>query len=79
MRKRVVSSAKIMRTERIEGLCTWRAALMLGGLLTHGTIGLERLPEMALIANVSHAFRMGVFFLISGFLSSKALRRRSAG
>ncbi|MBB3941711.1 hypothetical protein GGR39_003392 [Novosphingobium fluoreni] len=62
----------------IDGLCTWRAALMLGGLLTHGTLGFESMPGMALLASLSHAFRMGVFFVIAGFLSSHSLLRRSS-
>ncbi|MBB3941686.1 hypothetical protein GGR39_003367 [Novosphingobium fluoreni] len=52
---------------------------MLGGLLTHGTLGFESMPGMGLLASLSHAFRMGVFFVIASFLSSRSLLRRSSG
>lgn len=64
--------------ERIEGLCAWRAILMLGGLLLHATIGQEDyLPFMA-INILSGSFRMGTFFMIAGLLSGFALMRRSS-
>lgn len=62
---------------RIEGLSVWRAILMLGGVVLHSTMGLERLPVFAAIPLISHAFRMGSFMLISGLLCGHALRRRS--
>lgn len=61
---------------RIEGLSTWRAILMLGGVILHGAIGLEHIPVFAAIPLISHAFRMGSFMLISGLLCGYALLRR---
>jgi glucan biosynthesis protein C len=65
------------RGERLEGLDAWRAALMLGGLLLHGSVGQPPLLLFNLITLVSHSFRMGCFFAISGFLGGLAMRRRS--
>ena len=62
--------------ERIEGLNVWRAGLMLAGMATHATILREDVPMLMLLANASHAFRMGVFFVISGLLTGFALLRR---
>lgn len=62
---------------RIEGLCTWRALLMLGGLLLHATMGEEHRPVFAAINLLSGSFRMGAFFMISGLLSGFALQRRA--
>ncbi len=61
---------------RIQGLSTWRAILMLGGVILHGAIGLEHIPIFAVIPLISHAFRMGSFMLISGLLCGYALARR---
>ena len=63
-------------TGRIDGLNVWRALLMLGGMATHATIMREDVAGLALIANLSHAFRMGAFFVISGLLTGFALLRR---
>lgn len=60
----------------IAGLDTWRALLMLGGVLLHGTLTLEVRPVFTLIELVSHSFRMGAFFAISGFLAGITLSRR---
>lgn len=62
---------------RIEGLCGWRAVLMLGGLVLHATMGEENRPVFAAINIASGSFRMGAFFMISGLLSGSAIRRRA--
>lgn len=64
---------------RIEGLVTWRALLMLGGLVLHATIDQERYPPFAAINIASASFRMGAFFLISGLLTGFALTREPDG
>ncbi len=64
---------------RIDGLVTWRALLMLGGLVLHATIEQERYPPFAAINIVSASFRMGAFFLISGLLTGFALTRHPDG
>ena len=63
--------------DRIDGLCAWRAVLMIGGLFLHATMGDESLPAFAAINIASGAFRMGAFFAISGLLSGLALRRQT--
>ena len=62
---------------RIEGLGTWRALLMLGGILLHATMGEEQRPAFAAINIISGSFRMGAFFMISGLLTGYAIRRRT--
>jgi glucan biosynthesis protein C len=64
---------------RIDGLVTWRALLMLGGLVLHATIDQERYPPFAAINIVSASFRMGAFFVISGLLTGFALTRQPDG
>lgn len=63
---------------RIAGLNAWRAALMLGGLLVHGSVLLAHLRLFEAVAWASAAFRMGGFFAISGMLAAivMATRRR---
>lgn len=61
---------------RIEGLCAWRAILMLGGPLLHATMGREDYPPFMAINLISGSFRMGSFFMIAGLLSGFALARR---
>lgn len=62
---------------RVNGLDAWRVLLMLGGLLLHGSIWQQPLPLFEVIALVSHSFRMGSFFAISGFLCGMSLLKRS--
>lgn len=61
---------------RLEGLDSWRVALMLGGLLLHGSLWQQPRPLFDAIALISHSFRMGSFFAISGFLCGTSLLRR---
>ncbi len=63
----------------IDGLVTWRALLMLGGLLLHATTGQENYPPFAVINIVSGSFRTGAFFMISGLLTGLALTRHADG
>ena len=65
-----------MRTGRLEGLDAWRAVLMLGGLLLHGSVWQEDRPLFEGIALISHSFRMGSFFAISGYLCAAAMLKR---
>lgn len=62
---------------RIEGLSTWRAMLMLMGIVFHATCWHEGHPLFQGIVLASSTFRMGCFFLISGLLGGYALRRRA--
>ncbi len=64
---------------RIEGLVTWRALLMLAGLVLHATNGREDYEPFAIINIVSGSFRMGTFFMISGLLTGLALNRHADG
>lgn len=61
---------------RIAGLNAWRAALMLGGLLVHGSVLSEHLRLFEGMAWISAAFRMGAFFAISGMLAALVMTRR---
>jgi glucan biosynthesis protein C len=61
---------------RIDGLNAWRAALMLGGLLVHGSVLTDDLPLFRGIELTSAAFRMGAFFAISGMLAALVMARR---
>ncbi|MBC9031278.1 acyltransferase family protein [Sphingomonas sp. JC676] len=61
---------------RIEGLNAWRAMLMLGGLLVHGSVLADDLALFDGIELVSGAFRMGAFFAISGMLAALVMTRR---
>jgi glucan biosynthesis protein C len=62
---------------RIVGLDSWRAGLMLGGLLVHGAIWQDRHWLFDAVELVSHSFRMGTFFAISGFLAACSMQRRA--
>lgn len=62
---------------RIEGLSTWRAMLMLMGIVFHATCWQESQPLFRGIVLASSTFRMGSFFLISGLLGGYALQRRA--
>lgn len=61
---------------RIAGLDAWRAGLMLGGVLLHGTVLQQPLLLFHVIGAVSGAFRMGAFFAISGMLAALAAARK---
>ena len=61
---------------RIEGLNAWRAALMLGGLLVHGSVMANHTLLFDGVELVSAAFRMGAFFAISGMLAALVMTRR---
>lgn len=61
---------------RIEGLNAWRAALMLGGLLVHGSVLSHDTVLFEGVELVSAAFRMGAFFAISGMLAALVMTRR---
>jgi glucan biosynthesis protein C len=63
----------------IMGLDTWRAALMLGGVVLHGSIGLPALGLFVAIDMISQTFRMGTFFGIAGILTAIALAKRAPG
>ncbi|QNE31564.1 acyltransferase family protein [Sphingomonas sp. NBWT7] len=63
------------RAERIVGLDAWRAMLMLGGLFVHCSITLDHNRLFYVVEMVSQAFRMGVFFALSGYLAALTLRR----
>ena len=63
----------------IIGLDTWRAALMLGGVVLHGSIGLPALGLFVAIDMISQTFRMGTFFGIAGILTAIALAKRAPG
>lgn len=69
--------ANLAPGERIEGLDVWRVALMLGGLLLHGSLWQPPQPLFTVVGLVSSAFRMGCFFALSGLLCGMALRRRT--
>lgn len=60
---------------RIVGLDAWRAMLMLGGLFVHCSVALEHTHVFYVVEMASQAFRMGVFFALSGYLSALTLRR----
>lgn len=64
---------------RIAGLDAWRSMLMLAGLFVHGSAWLPSTPLFFAVEVVSQAFRMGVFFALSGFLAAMALRRSAPG
>jgi glucan biosynthesis protein C len=61
---------------RIDGLDAWRAGLMLGGLLVHGSVLSDDLDLFRAIELTSAAFRMGAFFAISGMLAALVMARR---
>ncbi|MET0307718.1 MAG: acyltransferase family protein [Sphingomonas sp.] len=61
---------------RIDGLDAWRAGLMLGGLLVHGSVLADDLALFRGIELTSAAFRMGAFFAISGMLAALVMARR---
>lgn len=63
----------------IVGLDTWRSALMLGGVILHGSIGLPPLGLFVAIDIISQTFRMGAFFGIAGVLTAIALAKRTPG
>jgi peptidoglycan/LPS O-acetylase OafA/YrhL len=65
--------------ERIAGLDAWRSLLMLGGLFVHASAWLEPTPMFFAVTLVSQAFRMGIFFALSGLLAAKALQRTATG
>lgn len=52
---------------------------MVGGLFVHGYAWLPHTHLFFVVEIVSQAFRMGVYFALSGFLSAVALRRASPG
>lgn len=62
---------------RIVGLDAWRVMLMLGGFLLHASLWQPPQPLFAVVAIISHSFRMGCFFAISGFLCGVSMRRHS--
>jgi glucan biosynthesis protein C len=62
---------------RFAGLDAWRTALMLGGPVLHGSILHGPHLLFQIVEIVSGAFRMGVFFSISGLLAGFGLRRRT--
>lgn len=64
---------------RLQGLDAWRALLMLMGLAVHGSLWQQPLPLFGAITLVSHSFRMGSFFAISGFLCGVSILKRPAG
>ncbi|THG36742.1 hypothetical protein E5988_16550, partial [Sphingomonas olei] len=64
--------------ERIAGLDAWRATLMLGGLLLHGSLWQPPQALFTAVGVVSSAFRMGSFFALSGLLCGFALRKRTS-
>lgn len=72
------ADATALAPGRIAGLDAWRALLMAGGLFVHGSAWLPPAPLFVLITDISHSFRMGAFFAISGFLTALALNRRDA-
>jgi len=63
----------------IIGLDAWRAALMLGGVLLHGSTGLPSTALFRAVDIVSQTFRMGAFFGIAGVLTALVLANRSPG
>ena len=63
-------------TGRVEGLDVVRAVLMLLGIVLHSSSWQEPRVLFVAITLVSHSFRMGAFFAISGFLAAVALQRR---
>lgn len=67
------------RTDRIVGLDAWRAGLLLGGILLHGSIGLPGNALFGAIDIVSQTFRMGSFFAIAGALSALSIARAGPG
>lgn len=73
------SAADPLNGGRLQGLDTWRALLMLGGLVVHGSVWREPLPLFDAIVLVSHSFRMGSFFAISGFLCGVSIVKRPPG
>ena len=72
-----------MRTgagDRIHGIDTWRAGLLLIGPVIHAADLLSgmsgRVLWLDLIGQVSRLFRMEAFFVLSGFLAAAAQQRR---
>ncbi|RYY44719.1 MAG: hypothetical protein EOP59_05720 [Sphingomonadales bacterium] len=63
----------------IVGLDAWRAALMLGGVLLHGSIGLPATGLFRAVDIISQTFRMGAFFGIAGVLTALVMTKRSPG
>ena len=61
---------------RIEGLDGWRAGLMIGGVLLHASSWLGSRPLFEVVNLLSHTFRMGAFFAISGFFAARSLAGR---
>ena len=61
----------------IIGLDAWRAALILGGIILHGSIGLPPLGLFGAIDIISQTFRMGAFFGIAGVLTAISLAKRT--
>lgn len=68
-----------MGSQRIAGLDLWRALLAIGGLFVHASYQLPPVPLFAIVECASQAFRMGVFFAISGLLAAVMLERRPTG
>lgn len=71
--------ASRVESERIAGLDVWRSLLMSGGLFVHSFVWLPPTHLFFVVEIISQAFRMGVFFALSGFLSALAVRRSSPG
>jgi glucan biosynthesis protein C len=71
------SETDLPRGTRIVGLDAWRVMLMLGGFLLHASTWLPSRPLFTAVALGSHAFRMGSFFAISGFLCGVSMRKHS--
>jgi fucose 4-O-acetylase-like acetyltransferase len=75
----IESEVARLLAKRIVGLDAWRVMLMLGGLLLHGSLWLPAQPLFAIIGDISHSFRMGAFFAISGYLCGLSMRKRPLG
>lgn len=67
-----------MKIERFYGIDTWRAALLIFGVMVHcaEVNKIEgHLSIFTFIIFMSHSFRMEAFFAVSGFLSASALQK----
>lgn len=74
-----VPEAVPLPAPRMLGLDAWRVVLMLGGLLLHGFLWQPPQPLFVAIELISHTFRMGTFFAISGFLCGLSMRKHGPG
>lgn len=67
-----------MKIQRFYGIDTWRAALLIFGVMAHCAEVNKvngKLSIFTLIIFMSHAFRMEAFFAVSGFLAAFALKK----